>query len=403
MAQFLERLALVLASDPLRQARHGAFRPRVERRAADPRGADGRRPRRSRGGRLGAGRAVRALRGREHVRALRCDVSGADEGADHARLLREAPRPDDDYPWAPTAENREQDAEDVERNWGHLRPEDVEYYAPSRIGDEQFVRNLEQYLRRGASPGRLRPSLRMNSYIDVRDVLPTIQVPTLVLHRTGDRDVDVEEGRYLAATDPGREVRRARRATTTAISAGERRRARRRDRGVPDRHAAGAGARPRAGHGALHRHRRLDERAVELGDRRWRELLEHARRGRAARARALSRPRGGHSRRRLPRHLRRPGARRPLRALDRRARPGARRRRSARASTPASASSTATKVARDRRAHRRAGRVRSPARAKCSSRRRSRIWSPARASSSTDRGVHELKGVPGEWRIYAAV
>src|SRR5881392_1316277 len=51
--------------------------------------------------------------------------------------------PDDDYPWAPTAENRQETAADVERNWGHLRPEDVEYYAPSRLGDEQFVRNLE--------------------------------------------------------------------------------------------------------------------------------------------------------------------------------------------------------------------------------------------------------------------
>src|SRR6476619_2234684 len=60
---------------------------------------------------------------------------------------------DDDYPWAPTAENREESAEDVERNWGHFRPEDVEYYGPSRTGDEPFVRNLEQYLRRGASPG----------------------------------------------------------------------------------------------------------------------------------------------------------------------------------------------------------------------------------------------------------
>jgi pimeloyl-ACP methyl ester carboxylesterase len=111
--------------------------------------------------------------------------------------------PDDDYPWAPTAENREESAEDVERNWGHFRPEDVEYYAPSRIGDEQFVRNLEQYLRRGASPGAAAALLRMNSHIDVRDVLPTIQVPTLVLHRTGDHDVNVAEGRYLASKIPG--------------------------------------------------------------------------------------------------------------------------------------------------------------------------------------------------------
>jgi class 3 adenylate cyclase len=111
--------------------------------------------------------------------------------------------PDDDYPWAPTAENRDETAADVERNWGHLRPQDVEYYAPSRVGEEQFVRALERYLRRGASPGAAAALVRMNSYIDVRDVLPTIRVPTLVLHRTGDHDVNVAEGRYLASKIPG--------------------------------------------------------------------------------------------------------------------------------------------------------------------------------------------------------
>jgi class 3 adenylate cyclase len=111
--------------------------------------------------------------------------------------------PDDDYPWAPTAENREETVEDVERNWGHLRQQDVEYYAPSRVGDEQFARNLERYLRRSASPGAAAALVRMNSYIDIREVLPAIQVPTLVLHRTGDHDVNVAEGRYLAARIPG--------------------------------------------------------------------------------------------------------------------------------------------------------------------------------------------------------
>jgi pimeloyl-ACP methyl ester carboxylesterase len=111
--------------------------------------------------------------------------------------------PDDDYPWAPTAEDREQAALEIERNWGRLRPEDVEYYAPSKVGDEQFVRSLEQYLRRAASPGAAANFIRMNSYADVREILPTIQVPTLVLHRTGDRDVALAEGRYLADRIPG--------------------------------------------------------------------------------------------------------------------------------------------------------------------------------------------------------
>ena len=43
----------------------------------------------------------------------------------------------------------------------------------------------------------------MNSRIDVRAVLPTISVPTLILHRTGDRDVNIEEGRYMAERIPG--------------------------------------------------------------------------------------------------------------------------------------------------------------------------------------------------------
>src|SRR5262249_33132425 len=43
----------------------------------------------------------------------------------------------------------------------------------------------------------------MNSKVDVRDVLPTIQSPTLVLHRTGDLDSHVDEGRYTASRIPG--------------------------------------------------------------------------------------------------------------------------------------------------------------------------------------------------------
>jgi class 3 adenylate cyclase len=43
----------------------------------------------------------------------------------------------------------------------------------------------------------------MNSQIDVRDILPAVHVPALVLHRTGDQDSRVEEGRYIAGRIPG--------------------------------------------------------------------------------------------------------------------------------------------------------------------------------------------------------
>ena len=60
-------------------------------------------------------------------------------------------------------------------------------------------------------------STRMNAEIDVRDVLPSIQVPTLVLHRTGDRCLKVEEGRYLASKIPTATLRRAARRRPLAV------------------------------------------------------------------------------------------------------------------------------------------------------------------------------------------
>jgi len=102
-----------------------------------------------------------------------------------------------DYPWAPKPENRELEIAEVERNWG------VDHYAPSAAGDDAFRERLATYFRRSASPGAAAALIRMNTQIDVRTVLPTIRVPTLVLHRTGDRDAHVEEGRWIAGQIPG--------------------------------------------------------------------------------------------------------------------------------------------------------------------------------------------------------
>jgi pimeloyl-ACP methyl ester carboxylesterase len=180
--------------------------------------------------------------------------------------------PDDDYPWAPTAENRETEAAEIEQNWGHLRPQDVEYYAPSHVGDEQFIRNLENYLRRSASPGAAAALVRMNSYIDTRDILPAIRVPTLVLHRTGDHDVNIAEGRYIAAKIPGAKFVELP-GDDHWLSAGNV------DEIADEIEEFITGTRP-----VPEPHRVLatvlftdivgsTQRAAELGDRRWRELL----------------------------------------------------------------------------------------------------------------------------------
>jgi class 3 adenylate cyclase len=104
-----------------------------------------------------------------------------------------------DYPWAPTPEARNAHIEDVEQNWGGEM--DISDLAPS--ADEAFRQRAVAYLRRSASPGAAVALLRMNTQIDVRDVLPTIRVPTLILQRIGDRDVHVDEERWIAEQIPG--------------------------------------------------------------------------------------------------------------------------------------------------------------------------------------------------------
>jgi pimeloyl-ACP methyl ester carboxylesterase len=105
-----------------------------------------------------------------------------------------------DYPWAPRPEDRERESETLEREWGELM--DLEYYVPSKAGDQAFLRRLATYFRRSASPGAAVALLRMNTQLDIRHILPTIRVPTLVIHRKGDRDASVEEGRWIAEQIP---------------------------------------------------------------------------------------------------------------------------------------------------------------------------------------------------------
>ena len=85
--------------------------------------------------------------------------------------------------------------------WGG--PVGIEVRAPSRMSDPAFRDWWASYLRMGASPGAAVALTRMNAEIDIRNLLPSIRVPTLVLHRTGDQCLKVEEGRYLASRIPG--------------------------------------------------------------------------------------------------------------------------------------------------------------------------------------------------------
>ena len=113
----------------------------------------------------------------------------------YARRMR-----DTDYPWGRTPEQRDAFCQEILDQWGG--PVGLEERAPTMANDPEFREWWASYLRMGASPGAAVALTRMNALIDVRDVLPSIKVPTLVLHRTGDRCLNVEEGRFLASRIP---------------------------------------------------------------------------------------------------------------------------------------------------------------------------------------------------------
>ncbi len=101
-----------------------------------------------------------------------------------------------DYPWAKTPEQVEEELASLARDWGGAF--DLSNAAPSLVDDRQAREWLAGYLRNSASPQDAIALWRWNTEIDVRSILSAIHVPTLVLHRTGDRWVNVEEGRFVA-------------------------------------------------------------------------------------------------------------------------------------------------------------------------------------------------------------
>jgi pimeloyl-ACP methyl ester carboxylesterase/class 3 adenylate cyclase/DNA-binding CsgD family transcriptional regulator len=106
-----------------------------------------------------------------------------------------------DYPWAPKTEELERHLARLQQEWGG--PVMVEAYASSLAHDPAFCRWWAECLRSAASPATAVAAERLSAETDVRHVLPQIQAPTLVLHRSGDRLVDIGAGRYLAKHIPG--------------------------------------------------------------------------------------------------------------------------------------------------------------------------------------------------------
>lgn len=101
----------------------------------------------------------------------------------------------EDYPWGYPPDVFERFVAGKVAAWGG--DEAVDVFAPSRAEDGEFRRRWAAFERRATSPGAFRSLMDMNADTDVRDVLSSIRVPTLVLHRSEDIPIRVENGRYL--------------------------------------------------------------------------------------------------------------------------------------------------------------------------------------------------------------
>ena len=110
-----------------------------------------------------------------------------------------------DYPWAPTTENREKEYADTAATWGTAV--DMATIFPSMVGNASFREWIGAYFRAAASPAAAVALLRMNTQTDIRAVLPTVRVPTLVMNRTEDGDVMADEARYIASQIPGAKLK----------------------------------------------------------------------------------------------------------------------------------------------------------------------------------------------------
>jgi class 3 adenylate cyclase len=104
-----------------------------------------------------------------------------------------------DHPWGHTEEEWRAMIDTIEERWG----QGSDGRAPSASGDESYRQWWGTYQRLAASPGAAVAVMQMNKEIDVRSILSAIRVPTLVAHRTGDRVIRVEQGRFLAEHVPG--------------------------------------------------------------------------------------------------------------------------------------------------------------------------------------------------------
>ena len=106
----------------------------------------------------------------------------------------------EDCPWGIEKEKFDDFIEIIRRDWGG--PIGLNERAPSVANDDRFRRWWARYLRLSASPATAVALTQSNGEIDVRHILPSIRVPTLIIHAKGDRAIKFEQGQHLSEQIP---------------------------------------------------------------------------------------------------------------------------------------------------------------------------------------------------------
>ena len=107
---------------------------------------------------------------------------------------------EDDYPWGVPSESLDKLVIALKERWGTSAFAEVA--APGRVADERFRGWFTRSMRIGGGPDQIADLVRSGFETDLRALLPSISAPTLVLHREGDRYINVGAGQYLAEHIP---------------------------------------------------------------------------------------------------------------------------------------------------------------------------------------------------------
>jgi pimeloyl-ACP methyl ester carboxylesterase len=106
----------------------------------------------------------------------------------------------DDYPWAESPEEWQEHAASTSENWGSGQW--LDRFAPSAVHDPRVQEWWPRFQRLAVSPNAIRTLLLMNAEIDVRNVLTSVNVPTLVMHSAGDQLCAIGGARYMTERLP---------------------------------------------------------------------------------------------------------------------------------------------------------------------------------------------------------